>query len=71
MVVTGESLSLIVQNCLTVIKLNRHSPFHMKTNYANTSRLSGIDNVLHKYRDVFKGELSTLIGVEVNIELID
>ena len=54
-----------------MIKLNWHSPFHMKTNHSNTSRLSGIGNVLHKYRDVSKGELSTLIGVEVNIELID
>ena len=43
----------------------------MKTNHSNTSRLYGIGNVLHKYRDVSKGELSTLIGVEVNIELID
>ena len=69
LVVAGESLSLIGQNWLTVIKW--HSSFNRKTNYSNTSGVSGTDNVLHKYRDILKDELGTLKGGEVNIELID
>ena len=50
-------------NWLTVVKLNLHSLFHMQTDYSIASRPSGLDKVLHKYRNIFKDEQDTLKGV--------